>query len=262
MSETHEATVIVPKPVVSYWKSGDPCYKLNELKNKLTEINVINTKQLTDEFVEFCIQRKDIIYLHVNITGMGQTPFEPNIPSVKKTFLQIKKLIENGFPQKQILVCVNPIIPNHNGLKALQLLLKVFTEFRPLRLRFVRFNVLGYRQNENGKYVISNNNINSRQGVKPMLSFLMRVGDFYKEYNKLISDYSAIITVDKGEESLIGVRELLAFGLRNEWINYDGTKEKIINYERGNKHKPDVTLISDKKPIRCKNKCLLCPYLY
>ena len=43
---------------------------------------------------------------------MGKTVFEPNIESVKFTFLQLKKLIDKGFPQKQILVVVNPILSN------------------------------------------------------------------------------------------------------------------------------------------------------
>ena len=44
---------IYPKkrPIISYWKSGDPCLKLNYLQSKLTDINIINTKNLSDDFI-------------------------------------------------------------------------------------------------------------------------------------------------------------------------------------------------------------------
>lgn len=250
------------KPIVSYWKANDPCLKLDVLRPKLTEINIIETKNLTDKFVEFCIEKKDCLYLHVVINGMGGTLLEPNIPTVRSMFFKLKQLIDNGFPQKQILVIVKPILPNDNGLKALKLLLKVFTEFKPLRLRFIRFNVLSYTQLENNKFVIANSNITKRPTTKNIGGYLSNVKTFWYDYYKLIDNYKSIISVDSNEEALIGIRELMAFGINNEWILPDGTREKIINYERGNKFKPVVNVISEKSPVRCSNRCLLCPYRY
>lgn len=249
------------KPIVSYWKSGDPCLKINSWRNKLTEINVINTKHLSDEFIDILICEKHRIFLHLNITGMGKTIFEPNIPTVKETFFQLKKLIDNGFPQKQILVIVNPILPNNNGLNALKLLLRVFTEFKGLRLRNVRFNLLQYKNVEN-KFLISNENITKRGALKPLNNFLIKNDSFITDYYKLISDYKSIITVDKGDEPLIGIKELLVFGYKNEWINSDGIREKLINYQDNNRYKPIVNIISSSFGIRCKNQCLLCPWKY
>lgn len=250
------------KPIVSYWKSGDPCLKIPVWRNKLTEINVFNTKRLSDEFIEICLQEKNRMFLHVNISGMGQTPFEPNIPSVKETFFQIRKLIISGFPQKQILVVVNPILSNDNGLKALKLLLRVLTEFKQLRLRNVRFKVLGYKSLENGKYIVGNENIASRKSTQMMGQYLTKSPTFFNDYYKLISDYESIITVDKGEESLIGIKELIAFGYKNEWIDENGNRDKIIFYEKNNRHKPIVNLLSPTYPTRCVNRCLLCPWKY
>lgn len=246
------------KPIISYWRSSDPCYNLVFLEHNLTEINIIHTKHLSNEFVNLCIKHKDKIFLHLNITGMAQTIFEPKIPTVKETFQQLKKLISNNFPQKQILVSVNPILPNENGLKALKLLLKLFTEYSYLRLRFIRFNVLKFRD----KNIIGNENISKRKSVKIVLKYLFNDETFWKDYNKLLEEYSGIISIDKGDEALIGIRELLAFGLKNEWIDENGLRTKLIDYEKGNKYKPLVNIISSKVPIRCKNQCLLCPWLY
>jgi hypothetical protein len=249
--------MVKSKPIISYWKSSDPCYNIPYLEHNLTDITIIHTKHLSDEFVNLCLKYKNKIFLHINITGMAKTIFEPKIPTVKETFTQIKKLITSGFSQKQILVSINPILPNENGLKALKLLLKLFTEFSYLRLRFVRFNVLKYKEG-----IIGNENISKRKSIKGVLNYLSNDETFWKEYNKLLEEYSSIISVDKGDEALIGIRELLAFGYKNEWIDENGNRTKLIFYDKGNKYKPLVNIISSKVPIRCKNQCLLCPWLY
>ncbi len=254
--------IIKPKPIVSYWASGDPCLKIQIWRNKLTEVNVFNTKTLTDEFIQICILEKHRIFLHVNITGMGRTTFEPAIPTVRQTFFQIKKLISLGFPQKQILILVNPVLPNENGLNALKLLLRVFTEFKPLRLRFVRLSVLYYRQLENNNFVVGNNNILKRDSTKLIMLYLTNNQGFFKDYYKLIEDYQSIISVDKGDEYLIGIRELLPFGFKNEWIDSDCKRHKLITYENNNRFKPVLNLLSNSSAVRCANRCLLCPHKY
>ena len=248
------------KPIVSYWKSGDASLSIDKWKDNLTDINIINTKRLSDEFIEFCANNKSKIFLHIEISGLAQTPFEPNIPTVRENFYQIRKLLDRGFPQRQILVIVNPIIPNENGLKSLKLLLRLFTEFKPLRLRFIRFNLLSYTEDKNGNSIIWNQAILGRTELKRVSGFLKKSDSFYKEYHNLLKEYSAIISVDNSTEALIGVRELLVFGYKNEWFAPDGTREKIINYEKGNKFKPIVNLLSPKKAVRCQNRCLLCPW--
>jgi hypothetical protein len=261
MEKVFEAIPVKNKPIISYWKVGDPCLKLQYLSSKITDINIINTKRLTNEFIDFCILNKNRIFLHINITGAGKTIFEPNIPTVRESFFQIKRLLDLGFSQKQILVVVNPILQNDNGLNSLKLLLKVFTEFKPLRLRFIRFNLLHYRQLEDkpNQFVISNYNIVKRSSTKQIMMYLTKNSSFMKDYYKLIDDYSAIISIDKGDEALIGIRELLPFGYKNEWIDETtGNRIKLITYENNNKYKPIVNIISPSDS-RCVNRCLLCP---
>lgn len=275
---------IKKKPIVSYYKNFDPTLSY-EWINKLTEINIINTKVLNQEFCDIVLQNKNKIFLHVTISGMGKTPFEPNIPSVKTTFDYLKYLVNNGFPINQILIIINPILPNDNGLKALKLLLKVLTEYRELRLRWVRTNLLTYKtvadlydskfkqdkknlkyyKEFGGKYIISNNNILNRMSeLKPVLPYLFKQDSFYKEYYKLLDQYRSIINIDAGDMGTISVRELQPFGYNNIWTDENNIKTKIIDYEKNNKFKPIVNIISKggSKTIRCKNRCKLCPYIY
>lgn len=272
------------KPIVSYYKNFDPSLNY-EWVNKLTEINIINTKKLNKELCDVFLTNKNKIFLHVNISGMGQTPFEPNIPSVKTTFDYLKYLVNNGFPINQILIVINPILSNDNGLKALKLLLKVLTEYKELRLRWIRTNLLLYKNvsdlydskfkqdkkllkfsnNFGGKFIISNTNILNRiTELKPIINYLFKQESFYKEYYLLLQKYKSIINIDAGDMGLISVRELQPFGYNNLWIDEFGNKSKIITYENNNKYKPQVNIISNggSKTIRCKNRCKLCPYLY
>lgn len=268
------------KPIVSYYKAGNPTLNYDWV-SKLTDINIIQTKSLTNEFLKVCLDNKNKIFLHLVISGMGKSPFEPNIDSVKTTFVNLAKLINSGFPVKQVLVIVSPILSNDNGLKALELLLRVFTEFKILRLRNVRFSLLRYKgvddskkfgkketidnyssyttsSSSKPKYVVQNDNILKRPSTKTVMQYLFKSEAFYKDYYKLLKKYENIITIDKGEEALIGVKELMPFGFNNSWNKPDGTMDKIIHYENGNKYKPIVNIISNKFQVRCAKRCLLC----
>ena len=257
---------LIKKPIISWWKSSDPCRKLNILAGRLTDITIIETKNLTDEFINFCISNKDRIYLHITINGMGGSMFEKNIMTVKTMFLQMRKLIGLGFSQNRILVIVKPILPNQNGLNALQLLLKVFTEFQPLRLRRVRFEILKYykvtKESKFGpklkdEYQIANRNISERHTTKLIKSYLVHAGsEFFREYYKLINSYNGIIHVEQASEPIIGFRELSSFGLKSYW---EPTGEKMIEYDTKTKQ-PKVLIISEKNAVRCGNACLLCEY--
>lgn len=272
------------KPIVSYYKNFDPSLDYTWI-DKMTDINIINTRNLNQQLCDVFLANKHRIFIHLYLSGMGKTPFEPNIPSVKTIFEYLKYLVRNGFPINQILIVINPILPNDNGLKALKLLLKVLTEYKELRLRWVRTNLLTYKtvadlygspmkkdksyikyaKDFGGKYIISNNNILSRSSeLKPILPYLFKQDSFSKEYYKFLNDYKAIINIDSGDMPTISVRELQPFGYSNLWTDENGNKSKIITYENNNKYKPQVNIISrgGSKTIRCKNRCKLCPYLY
>jgi hypothetical protein len=177
-------------------------------------------------------------------------------------FFRMKQLIDQGFMQSRILVSVEPIIPNDNGIRILELILRLFSEFNALRLRTIRFRPLHYREFSTEKYSttdISNKNITKRYEINDVRPYLQKTDSFFKEYYKLIEKYKSIITVDT-EEHVIGIRELMAFGMKNEWLDETTdppTKKKIITYNR--LKVPDVKIISGY--TRCKNKCLLCPHV-
>lgn len=248
------------KPIVSYWKSGDPNKSVELLRSKITEITIIRLKYISPKLKDILIKNKDKVFLHIVVSGLNSTMFEPNIPMVKEVFYQIKDLVDSGFPVSHILINVDPVIQNENGMKVLKLILRVFTEIKDLRLRKIRISLLWYHQDTNGKYSVANQFIRKRRTTQSIEHFIVKTPDFMKEYYQILNKYSSIINVDNGDEPIIGIRELRALGYKNEWIDENDQKRRIIEYEdTAKKYKPIVNVISGKS-VRCQNKCLLCPY--
>lgn len=100
------------RPIISYYnhpENGDNPTLSYDWVNNLSDLNIIRTRFLDDKFINTVIAYKSKIYLHIVISGFGQTPLEPNSPTVKYMFFGLEKLIKSGFPQSKILVIVDPI---------------------------------------------------------------------------------------------------------------------------------------------------------
>ena len=120
---------------VGITETNDPCFNL-ELFDKLFDANVIITKNLTDKLIEKLIEHKDKCILHFTCTGMGGSKIEPFVPTVEVSVRQIGKLINLGFPLKQIVLRIDPIIPSEKGINTVINVLKAFKDFNIERLRF------------------------------------------------------------------------------------------------------------------------------
>jgi len=263
------------KPIISYYANFDPTLNMDSWTNKITDINIITTKVITDKFINFVVHHKNKVFIHFVCNGTGGTVLEPNIPNLKQSFYTLKSLIDAGFPQKQILVIIKPVIQNDNGIKSIKLMMQLFSKFKLLKLRYVRIELLRYykndtfnkpketidnyssiintNKNKSYTYEIANKNISKRfktissKQIKHEL--LTKSSNFYREYRQLIDDYKAIITVDDENEPIIGGRELRALGY---------VANGMIRRVKG-KPQPDNWL-SNSRPIRCLNRCLLCPH--
>lgn len=247
------------KPLVSWYKSGDPNILGLQLENKITEITVIRTKYISQDLMTVLLRKKANVFLHLYITGLNATLLEPKIPPVKDVFYQLKELLDRGFPDRQVLVCVDPIIQNDNGLKVLELILRLLTEFDFVRMRKIRLRLLWYKQ-EGSYFVPANQFIQQRIRDSRVNNMLFKHPSFQAGYDKMMKKYYSIITVDNGTEAIIGVRELNALGYKNEWIDENGIRHRIIEYnDSAKKDKPIVNIISGR-PVRCANRCVLCPW--
>ena len=104
---------------------------------KLQPANIIITKNLTDRFINTVRQHQDKIILHATCTGFGGTPLEPNVPSWQYTIDKLHRLIALGFPQNQIVLRIDPIIPKGLGLKKLHSILASNPPVSRIRFSFL-----------------------------------------------------------------------------------------------------------------------------
>lgn len=81
------------------------------------------------------------VLLHVTITGYGGTEIEPNVFTKEKSFAQISKLINLGFPAQQIVLRVDPIIPSDKGIATAKKVLELFSETGIKRVRYLFLDV-------------------------------------------------------------------------------------------------------------------------
>ena len=89
-------------------------------KDKLNQVDgvVLVTKNLNQHFrtaVLDSMGTKPII-VHATITGWGGTPLEPHVPNFQTSIQNLQKLIQDGFPLKQCVLRIDPIIPFKVGL--------------------------------------------------------------------------------------------------------------------------------------------------
>lgn len=108
------------KMIVGITETYDPCY-VKDFESMLTQpVNIVITKELTDELIDICVRNKNKVILHHTVTGHGGTIVEPNVKSVEHEFNQFKKLIDLGF--YNYVLRVDPFIPYTSDL-----LMKSFT---------------------------------------------------------------------------------------------------------------------------------------
>lgn len=130
---------------------SDPCFH-PEIFDALYDGNLIITKRLTDSLIEKLIKNKSKIILHICVTGFGGSKIEPLVPKKEWSHDQVKKLINKGFPVKQIVLRVDPIIPTHKGINTAFSVIDLFkdTGIKRIRISFLdMYKHVKERFNEN-----------------------------------------------------------------------------------------------------------------
>lgn len=104
-----------PSQYIGITEAGEVAFDLSVF-DRLQIGNIIITKRLTDKLIDKLVENKDRIILHLTCTGMGGSPVEPLVPTVEQTIQKYTQLIKKGFPVKQIVLRIDPIIPTQKGV--------------------------------------------------------------------------------------------------------------------------------------------------
>jgi DNA repair photolyase len=134
------------KPMITTWGSteaGDPVFDKSWLE-KLQDINLIITKNLSDDLIEKLVKYKDKMVLHLTVTGLGGSFIEPGVPKATFNARQLKILFDLGFPVNQAVLRIDPMI----SVEVAKHVLDAFESSGVKRCRFSFLNLTNYTDNE------------------------------------------------------------------------------------------------------------------
>lgn len=231
-------------------ENTDPCFHL-DLFDHLYLGNIIITKRLTDKLIEKLIENKDKCILHFTVTGMGGSKIEPLVPTVEQSFEKFNKLIKSGFPIKQVVLRIDPIVPTDKGWKTANHVLEIFKESGMKRVRFSildMYNHVKERFNDNGFPI-------------PYETFHAPLEKRLEIYDKLVEvgnkyNFSVEACGEPGIESIscLSQKDIDILGLTDK-IHLEGNKG-----QRKSCHCPanKRQLVTHIMPEPCQHGCLYC----
>ena len=108
------------------------------LKSYILQI-LLFQKNLNDKLITNFVKNKDKITFYITCIEFGGTKIEPNVPNLNFTHRQILKLINEGFPAKQITLRIDPIVPTEKGLCTVE---NLFQKFKDTGIKRIRYSFL------------------------------------------------------------------------------------------------------------------------
>lgn len=135
-----KTTKVSPEYEIGINRKADASTDMSIFTKLKPIFNVLITRDLSSQlFYNNLLKYKAKIILHVIVTGFGATPMEPYTPHPRFTFLRLNQLIRDGFPKEQIVLRIDPVIPNKMGLEAFELVLNIFQRLKIKRCRYKLF---------------------------------------------------------------------------------------------------------------------------
>lgn len=245
-------TKIERNQCIGITETSDPCFHL-DLFDNLYDANIIITKNLSNKLIEKLVENKDKCILHMTVTGMGGSKIEPFVPQPYKTLDAINLLIHKGFPVKQIVLRVDPIIPTEKGIETA---LNVLLLFQNVGIERLRISFLDMYKHTKERFISNNIRL-------PYDTFHAdkntRKKAFKKIYDTAITmGYSIVQTcgepdfentpcISQMDVDILGMTDKIILQGKKEQRTHCGcpeNKRQLISWE--------------KSKIKCANKCLYC----
>jgi DNA repair photolyase len=233
-------------------ETSDPCFHLDVFDN-LYDAKIIITQNLTPKLIEKLVENKEKCILHMTVTGMGGSKIEPFVPEPIKMLDAVNKLVYSGFPVKQIVLRVDPIVPTEKGIETALNTMLLFQNVGITRLRVSFLDMYKHTKER-----FTNNHINL-----PYETFHANENIRKEAFNKIYEygiklGYDIIQTCgEPGFESTpcISQMDIDILGLTQKII-LAGKKEQRTHCScPANKRQLSTW---EKSKIKCKHNCLYC----
>ena len=235
---------------------SDPCFHL-ELFDNLYDGNLIITKRLTDKLIEKLVENKEKIILHLTVTGMGGSKIEPLVPKMEWSYLQCKKLISLGFPVKQIVLRVDPIVPTEKGMITA---ISVINLFRDTGIKRVRISFLDMYKHVKERFKENNIPMPDNYDINGFHANESARFAAWLELSKICSELGFELEMC-GEPPISELKVENVPCLSQKDVDILGLNITLEGNKEARTHcgcpKNKTELIKDK-PHQCNNKCLYC----
>lgn len=230
-------------------ETGEIAFNLEAFDN-LKKANIIITKRLTDKLIDKLIEFKSKCILHLTITGMGGTKLEPLVPSLEISKQKFDLLISKGFPVKQVVLRIDPIIPTPKGV---QTALKVLKTFINSGIKRVRWSSLDMYNHVKERF--TEEHIKMPYETFHANKVLINGLYFILESVCYINDMELEACGEPGFDPTpcISQKDIDILGLSDE-IKLIGNAEQ----RHGCSCPSNKIQILKQKPSQCENKCLYC----
>lgn len=229
-------------------ENGEVAFNLDIFDN-LKRANIIITKRLTDNLIDKLIEHQDKCILHLTVTGMGGSKLEPFVPTLEETYEKFTQLIDKGFPIKQVVLRIDPIIPTPKGVQTALKVIKLFiNNFNIKRIRWSSLDmykhVLERFKEENIKppYETFNANIVKINGLYSILQGICYVNDIDLEACGEEGYHTPCVSQKDLDILQINDIKLIGSAEQRKTCGCPSNKTELIK----------------GKPQRCPNKCLYC----
>jgi len=221
-----------------------------EIFDNLCAANIIITKRLTTKLIDKLIENKEKCILHFTVTGLGGSKLEPMVPTKEQSFKKFNELIEKGFPVKQVVLRIDPIIPTDKGIETGISVIKLFKDSGITRIRYSSMDMY--------KHVIDR--FNEENIPLPYKTFHADISD-RKKLDNIIracgyfmgADIEACGEPDMKTIGCISQKDIDILNLTDK-INLVGNADQ----RNGCKCPQNKYQLIKGKPEPCSNSCLYC----
>ena len=268
-------------------EAGDPSFDYSWVeKMSNMDMAILITKNITDKFIEEILKVKNKVILHVTCTGYGGTVVEPNVPIYTNQLDQVKKLISYGFPENQVVLRIDPIIPTRKGFGNVMKVLSYKRQIGLDNIKRVRISVLDNckhiqeRFAKNGLPVLYNGNFQaSKEDFENVDSVIRQLRALH---NVVFESCAEPYLTETEKVGCVSQKDLDIFGLKNDTNDLKGQRKTCLciagktelltpkRYGRCNKFKLDDSIggscgvgnncktCEHHDVFGCPNACLYC----
>lgn len=237
------------KNFIGITEVSDPCFHL-DIFDRLYAANIIITKRLTTKLIDKLVEHKDKCILHITCTGLGGSKLEPLVPTKEETFTKFNELIDKGFPVKQVVLRLDPIVATDKGFNNA---LEVYRLFKDSGIERIRYSFLDMYNHVKERFNQFGIPLPHETFHAPKSLRIRYMNELKKEIGDMNIELEACGEPNIPSTGCVSQKDIDILGL-SEVVKLNGNSSQRTECKcAGNKKQ-----LIKNKPGRCSNNCVYC----